>query len=133
MRDPARRMTTHPEETNERLSQKSQVYEKSERQGMEPYVSGDEFTVEIIRDLREVESVCEFWNFRKLVTLALIFSGLIGLRGNRCNPYTKQAIEFGYRFTDITGDLQIYNTMFYLLDGPRLLNFTTEMRSLDAQ
>lgn len=54
-------MTTHPEETNERLSQKSQVYEKSERQGMEPYVSGDEFTVEIIRDLREVESVCEFW------------------------------------------------------------------------
>ena len=47
------------------------------------------------------------------------------------NYNIKQAIEFGYRFTDITGNLQTYNTMVNLQDGPRLLNFTTEMRSLD--
>src|SRR6516165_8088130 len=50
---------------------------------------------------------------------------------DRGNYNIKQAIEFGYRFTDITGNLQTYNTMVNLQDGPRLLNFTTEMRSLD--
>lgn len=47
------------------------------------------------------------------------------------NYNIKQAIEFGYRFTDIGGNLQTYNTMVNLQQGPRLLNFTMEMRSLD--
>jgi hypothetical protein len=47
------------------------------------------------------------------------------------NYNIKQAVEFGGRITSISGDLQTYNTMVNLQDGPRLLNFTTEMRSLD--
>ncbi len=47
------------------------------------------------------------------------------------NYNIKQSIEFGYRFTDISGNQQTYNTMVNLQDGPRLLNFTTDMRSLD--
>jgi hypothetical protein len=47
------------------------------------------------------------------------------------NYNIKQAIEFGGRFTNISGDQQTYNTMVNLQEGPRLLNFTTEMRSLD--
>jgi hypothetical protein len=47
------------------------------------------------------------------------------------NYNIKQSIEFGGRFTSISGDLQTYDTMVNLQSGPRLLNFTTEMRSLD--
>ena len=47
------------------------------------------------------------------------------------NYNIKQSIEFGGRITSISGDLQTYDTMVNLQDGPRLLNFTTEMRSLD--
>jgi hypothetical protein len=49
------------------------------------------------------------------------------------NYNIKQSIEFGGRITSITGDLQTYDTMVNLQDGPRLLNFTTEMRSLDQR
>src|SRR4029077_18464763 len=47
------------------------------------------------------------------------------------NYNIKQSIEFGGHITSISGDLQTYNTMVNLQDGPRLLNFTTEMRSLN--
>ncbi len=47
------------------------------------------------------------------------------------NYNIKQSIEFGYRFTDIGGSQQTYDTMVNLQQGPRLLGFTTEMRSLD--
>jgi hypothetical protein len=47
------------------------------------------------------------------------------------NYNIKQSIEFGGRFTSITGDQQTYDTMVNLQQGPRLLNFTMEMRSLD--
>ena len=47
------------------------------------------------------------------------------------NYNVRQAIEFGGRITSISGDLQTYDTLVNLQDGPRLLNFTTEMRSLD--
>jgi hypothetical protein len=50
---------------------------------------------------------------------------------NEGNYNIKQSIEFGYRFTSLSGDLQTYDTMVNLQQGPRLLNFTTEMRSLD--
>ena len=49
------------------------------------------------------------------------------------NYNIKQSIEFGGRFTSIAGDQQAYDTMVNLQEGPRLLNFTTEMRSLDQR
>ena len=49
------------------------------------------------------------------------------------NYNIKQSIEFGGRFTNIVGDQQAYDTMVNLQQGPRLLNFTTEMRSLDQR
>jgi hypothetical protein len=80
--------------------------------------------------------------FSRFVLAALILSGPVAMtsgaqqtdeqKGIDQGSYNiKQAIEFGYRFTDITGNLQTYNTMVNLQDGPRLLNFTMEMRSLD--
>jgi hypothetical protein len=47
------------------------------------------------------------------------------------NYNIRQSIEFGGRFTNISGDSQAYNTFVNLQQGPRLLDFTTEMRSLD--
>lgn len=47
------------------------------------------------------------------------------------NYNVRQSIEFGYRFVDNTGDLNTYNTFVNLQQGPRLLDFSTEMRSLD--
>ena len=47
------------------------------------------------------------------------------------NYNIKQSIEFGGRFTNISGDPQAYNTFVNLQQGPRLLGFTTEMHSLD--
>jgi hypothetical protein len=49
------------------------------------------------------------------------------------NYNIKQSIEFGGRITSISGDKQTYETMVNLQDGARLLNFTTEMRSLDQR
>jgi hypothetical protein len=42
-----------------------------------------------------------------------------------------QSIEFGGRFVSITSDQTAYDTFVNLQPGPRLLGFTTEMRSLD--
>ena len=50
---------------------------------------------------------------------------------NEGNYNIKQSIEFGYRFTDVNGSQQTYDTMVNLQQGPRLLGFTTEFRSLD--
>ncbi len=47
------------------------------------------------------------------------------------NYNIKQSVEFGYRFTSLSGDLQTYDTFVNLQSGPRLLGLTTEMRSLD--
>lgn len=47
------------------------------------------------------------------------------------NYNIKQSIEFGGRFTSVSGDQQAYDTFVNLQQGPRLLGFTTEMRSLD--
>ena len=80
--------------------------------------------------------------FSRIVLAVLILSGPFALTSgaqqtdeqlgvDQGNYNIKQAIEFGYRFTDISGNLQTYNTMVNLQQGPRLLNFTMEMRSLD--
>jgi hypothetical protein len=47
------------------------------------------------------------------------------------NYNVKQSIEFGGRFTNISGDTQGYNSFVNLQQGPRLLGFTTEMNSLN--
>lgn len=52
-----------------------------------------------------------------------------GINGEQYN--IKQSIEFGGRVVDTTGNGDIYKTFVNLQTGPRLLGFTTEMRSLD--
>ena len=47
------------------------------------------------------------------------------------NYNIKQSIEFGGRLTTLSGDFQAYNTFVNLQQAPRLLGFTTEMRSLN--
>jgi hypothetical protein len=47
------------------------------------------------------------------------------------NYNIKQSLEFGYRFTDFTGDRGVFDTFVNLQQGPRLLDLTTEMRSLN--
>jgi hypothetical protein len=47
------------------------------------------------------------------------------------NYNIKQSIEFGGRVTSIGGDEQTYGTFVDLEQGPRLLEFTTEMESLN--
>src|SRR5271156_535680 len=49
------------------------------------------------------------------------------------NYNIKQSVEFGGRFTSVSGDDQTYDTMVNLQQGPRLLNFTTDMHSLNPQ
>jgi hypothetical protein len=47
------------------------------------------------------------------------------------NYNVKMAVEFGYRITDIAGNQQTYDTFVNLQQGPRLLDFSTVMNSLD--
>jgi hypothetical protein len=49
------------------------------------------------------------------------------------NYNIKQSFEFGYRFTDFTGSQATYDTLMNLQQGPRLLDMTVEMRSLNHQ
>ena len=49
------------------------------------------------------------------------------------NYNTKQSIEFGYRWADTTGDQNTYNTFINLQQGPRLLDFSTEINSINHQ
>jgi hypothetical protein len=62
-------------------------------------------------------------------TPALAQEELAGIEQGNYN--IKQSVEFGYRFVDNTGDLGTYDTFVNLQQGPRLLDFSTEMRSLD--
>lgn len=47
------------------------------------------------------------------------------------NYNIKQSVEFGFRFSTVGGNPQTYNTFINLQQGPRLLDFTTEMTSLN--
>jgi len=47
------------------------------------------------------------------------------------NYNIKQSIEFGGRITSLGGDLPTYDTFVNLQQGPRLLGFSMEMRSLN--
>jgi hypothetical protein len=54
---------------------------------------------------------------------------LEGVNGEKYN--VKQSVEFGGRFVSINGPQSIYDTFVNLQQGPRLLGFSVEMRSLD--
>jgi hypothetical protein len=47
------------------------------------------------------------------------------------NYNIKQSIEFGFRFVNTNGSEDTYNTFVNLQQGPRLLDFSTEMRSIN--
>src|SRR5215468_11821337 len=79
-------------------------------------------------------------------SISLVGAALLLLSANCCsaqqpdpegieqgNYNIKQSVEFGYRFTDVTGSQITYDTFVNLQQGPRLLDFTTEMRSLNHQ
>ena len=50
---------------------------------------------------------------------------------NSGNYNIRQSVEFGYRHTDFTGSNAVYNTFVNLDSGPRLLEHTLGMRSLN--
>ena len=43
----------------------------------------------------------------------------------------QQSVELGYRFTSVDGSGAVYNTFVNLHDGPRVLDQTLSMQSLD--
>jgi len=77
---------------------------------------------------------------RALWSVVLLFASLQGLHAqqddqpqgfDQGNYNIKQSIEFGGRLVSVTGATQVYDTFIDLQQGPRLLGFTTEMRSLN--
>jgi hypothetical protein len=50
---------------------------------------------------------------------------------NEGNYNIKQSVEFGYRGVSTSGDQNTYDTMINLQEGFRLLDFSTEITSLD--
>jgi hypothetical protein len=78
------------------------------------------------------------------ILVALLAIGAISLGASRAqaqeeeqkgvdqgNYNVKQSIEFGGRFTNISGDPLAYDTFVNLQQGPRLLGFTLDMNSLN--
>src|SRR5262245_32116798 len=52
---------------------------------------------------------------------------------NRGNYNIQQTIEFGYRFTNFSGNNLVYDTFLNLGPGVRLFEHTLHLRSLDHQ
>jgi hypothetical protein len=50
---------------------------------------------------------------------------------NRGNYNVKQSVELGYRWTDFAGNPAVFDTFVNLHQGPRLFDYTLQMRSLD--
>jgi hypothetical protein len=81
------------------------------------------------------------WAFSSQVTLLLFVAltaassqqGAEGQGIDSGNYSIKQSVEFGYRFTDFTGNQSTYDTFVNLQQGPRLLDMTLEMRSVNHQ
>jgi hypothetical protein len=85
-----------------------------------------------MKNTREIR-ICSY-----LAVAALLLASSISARQtdeqkgvDQGNYNIRQEVEFGGRFTSISGDLETYNTMVNLQEGPRLLDFSTDMRSLD--
>ncbi|HYK50384.1 MAG TPA: hypothetical protein VEU94_11720, partial [Terriglobales bacterium] len=94
-----------------------------------------------VRPRRSARNSRPAWIFSGLVTL-LLFVTLTAAwpqqtaeeQGIDSGNYNiKQSFEFGYRFTDFTGNQSTYDTFVNLQQGPRLLDMTLEMRSLNHQ
>jgi hypothetical protein len=81
------------------------------------------------------------WTFSGQVTLLLLvaLTAAWSQKGDEDqgidsgNYNLRQSVEFGYRFTDFTGNQATYDTFVNLQHGPRLLDMTLEMRSLNHQ
>ena len=75
------------------------------------------------------------WIFLIVSAVLLVFPA--GLRAqeqegiNEGNYNIKSSVEFGYRSVSNSGDQNTYDTMINLKEGFRLLDFSTEMNSLD--
>ena len=78
----------------------------------------------------------------KLTLLAIVFLLLVPMsalaqqqepsEGKVSGDYViQQSLEFGYRFVGVDGNSSMYNTLENLQEGPRLLDFTLNMRSLN--
>jgi hypothetical protein len=52
---------------------------------------------------------------------------------NSGNYNIRQSAEFGYRWTGVGGSVPTYNTFLDLRDGPRLLDYSLNMRSLNHE
>ena len=94
-----------------------------------------------VRTRRSARNSRPAWIFSGLVTL-LLFVTLTAAWPQQAaeeqgidsgNYNIKQSFEFGYRFTDFTGNQSTYDTFVNLQQGPRLLDMTLEMRSLNHQ
>jgi hypothetical protein len=81
------------------------------------------------------------WTFSGQVTLLLFIALTVAWSQqaaeddgiNSGNYNIKQSVEFGYRFTDFAGSQATYDSFVNLQQGPRLLDMTLEMRSLNHQ
>src|SRR5580704_9844643 len=96
--------------------------------------------------MRGVNQVCRIRIKRRTIGVGLLLVGVLLSSGtpqagaqqdedqkgiDQGNYNVKQSIEFGGRFTSISGDTQAYDTFVNLQQGARLLGFTTEMNSLN--
>jgi hypothetical protein len=79
---------------------------------------------------------------RVLTLMAIVFLVLVPMAATAQQPGTsegkvsgnyvvKESAEIGYRFVDINGNSSMYNTLENLQEGPRLLEFSLNMRSLN--
>ncbi len=71
---------------------------------------------------------CFLWRCGGVVSAAAEEEGI-----DSGNYNIKQSVEFGYRFTNFTGNQATYDTFLNLQQGPRLMDMTLEMRSLNHQ
>ena len=80
-----------------------------------------------------LHGLCCLVAFGRLATAAWPQQAAEGDGIDSGNYNIKQSVEFGYRFTDFTGSQATYDTFVNLQQGPRLLDMTLEMRSLNHQ
>jgi len=96
--------------------------------------------------MRGVHQLCRINRKHRTIGIGLLLIGALFSEGvplvsaqqddeqkgiDQGNYNVKQSIEFGGRFTSISGNTQTYDTFVNLQQGARLLGFNTEMNSLD--
>src|SRR5271169_5135257 len=96
--------------------------------------------------MRGVQQLCRINRKHRMIGIGLLLIGALLSEGvpqvsaqqddeqkgiDQGNYNVKQSIEFGGRFTSISGNTQTYDTFVNLQQGARLLGFNTEMNSLD--